>query len=50
VRLMDDQDLRKRLGTAGQRRVAEQFSPEAYLELYSELIVTACERKYPAIQ
>jgi glycosyltransferase involved in cell wall biosynthesis len=38
ARLMDDGDLRRRLGAAGQARVASEFSPEVYLEHFSELV------------
>lgn len=48
--LMDDEDLRRRLGTAGQLRVAREFSPEMYLSHYSELIVATLNGKDLAIQ
>jgi glycosyltransferase involved in cell wall biosynthesis len=49
-RLMDDEDLRRRLGTAGQLRVAREFSPDMYLEHFSELVAATLARREPAIQ
>lgn len=40
-RLMDDPVLRQRLGEAARRRVAREFSAEAYLDHYSEMVSTA---------
>ncbi len=42
--LMADVDLRKRLGSAAQRRAATEFSPAAYLARYSELIEATIAR------
>ncbi len=50
VSLMDDEDLRRRLGTAGQLRVRREFSPEMYLAHYSELIIATLNGKDLAIQ
>jgi len=49
IRLMDDAELRRRFGTAGQARVAREFSPEMYLEHFSELIGATLGRKDIAI-
>jgi glycosyltransferase involved in cell wall biosynthesis len=43
ARLMDDKDLRQRLGDAARLRVAKEFSPAAYLGHYSEFITAACK-------
>jgi len=40
-KLMDDKNLRERLGAAACRRVTVEFSPAVYLGLYSELITAA---------
>lgn len=37
-RLMTDADLRRRLGTAARMRAGKEFSPDAYLEHYCELV------------
>jgi glycosyltransferase involved in cell wall biosynthesis len=50
VRLMDDEELRRRFGTAGQLRVAREFSPEMYLVHFSELVAATLERRDLAIQ
>jgi glycosyltransferase involved in cell wall biosynthesis len=49
IRLMDDAELRRRFGTAGQARVAREFSPEMYLEHFSELVGATLGRKDIAI-
>jgi glycosyltransferase involved in cell wall biosynthesis len=48
--LMEDEDLRRRLGTAGRLRIAREFSPDMYLSHYSELIVATLDGKNRAIQ
>ena len=50
ARLMDDEDLRRRFGTAGQLRVAREFSPERYLAHFSELVAATLDTKDLAIQ
>jgi glycosyltransferase involved in cell wall biosynthesis len=50
TRLMDDGDLRQRLGAAAERRVARQFLPQAYLAHYCELIVSICKHKDSEVQ
>jgi len=50
ARLMDDEDLRRRLGAAGQLRVAKEFSPESYLAHFSELVAATLDAKDLAIQ
>lgn len=50
ARLMDDKDLRRRLGSAAQLRAATEFSPVAYLAHYSEFITAACKAKDPVSQ
>jgi glycosyltransferase involved in cell wall biosynthesis len=50
ARLMDDEDLRRRFGVAGQLRVARDFSPERYLAHFSELVAATLEAKDHAIQ
>jgi glycosyltransferase involved in cell wall biosynthesis len=42
--LMQDAALRSRLGQAARRRVAQEFSPEAYLQHYAELVDCALGR------
>ena len=42
--LMRDASLRQRLGQAARRRVARDFSDEAYLDHYAELVSVALER------
>ena len=42
AKLMRDEGLRRRLGSAARLRVGSEFSPAAYLEHYSELITAAC--------
>lgn len=43
-RLMSDGGLRRRLGEAAKRRVEREFSEEAYLDHYSELVSAALRR------
>ena len=43
-RLMSDQALRRRLGEAAKRRVEREFSQEAYLDHYCELVAAALRR------
>lgn len=46
-RLMSDDGLRQRLGNAARRRVEGEFSEEAYLGHYSELVSAALHRAAP---
>ena len=39
--LVDDGRLRRRLGLAGRRRVAERFSLQAMVERYQEMYLSA---------
>jgi glycosyltransferase involved in cell wall biosynthesis len=48
--LMDDEDLRRRFGAAGQLRVTRDFSPERYLAHFSELVAATLDAKDLAIQ
>jgi glycosyltransferase involved in cell wall biosynthesis len=50
ARLMDDEDLRRRFGAAGQLRVAREFSPERYLAHFSELVAATLDAKDLAIK
>ena len=43
-RAMEDEALRRRLGEAAMRRVEREFSAQAYLEHYGELVTATLER------
>lgn len=44
-RAMSDETLRRRLGDAARRRVEREFSTEAYLDLYNELVTAALDQR-----
>lgn len=45
ARLIDDKNLRQRLGSAAKIRVAREFSPEVYLSHYAELIAATVRER-----